>query len=43
MDENIPVDNDGNQKMVSVQFYTTSDMKKRLKMYCLSSVYRIAH
>ena len=27
----------GNQKMVPVQFYMTNDMKKRLKMYCLSN------
>ena len=29
--------NHGNQKMVPVQFYMTNDMKKRLKMYCLSN------
>lgn len=28
---------DGDQKMVPVQFYMTNDMKKRLKMYCLSN------
>ena len=26
-----------NTKMVPVQFYMTDDMKKRLKMYCLSN------
>lgn len=26
-----------NQKMVPVQFYMTNDMKKRLKLYCLSN------
>lgn len=31
------VKNYGNQKMVPVQFYMTNDMKKRLKMYCLSN------
>lgn len=29
--------NHGNQKMVPAQFYMTNDMKKRLKMYCLSN------
>ena len=29
--------NNGNQKMVPAQFYMTNDMKKRLKMYCLSN------
>ena len=29
--------NHGNQKMVPVQFYMTNDMKRRLKMYCLSN------
>ena len=29
--------NYGNHKMVPVQFYMTNDMKKRLKMYCLSN------
>ena len=28
---------DGDEKMVPVQFYMTNDMKKRLKMYCLSN------
>ncbi|MDM0934604.1 plasmid partition protein ParG [Clostridium perfringens] len=27
----------GNAKMVPVQFYMTSETKKRLKMYCLSN------
>lgn len=33
----VSVKNHGNQKMVPVQFYMTNDMKKRLKMYCLSN------
>ena len=30
-------ENHENQKMVPVQFYMTNDMKRRLKMYCLSN------
>ena len=34
---NTPAKQNSNTKMVPVQFYMTDDMKKRLKMYCLSN------
>lgn len=33
----LSAENHENQKMVPVQFYMTNDMKRRLKMYCLSN------